>query len=87
MRGAGRRHHRPAQRGPEGFPLVNATDAATYLRRDHGIRVAPATIRDWARRKQITTHALGRDRYDLREVFAHAQRRARLDSNSLSCHT
>lgn len=83
MRNAGRRSPAPARRGPTGFPLVNASDAATYLRRDHGVRIAPATVRNWARRKRIRTHGLGRDRYDLREVVEYAKARAALETSHM----
>ncbi len=61
------------------YPLVNATDATIHLRRAYGVRLSPATIRKWAARHHITTHGLGRERYDLREIIEHARSRGLLD--------
>jgi hypothetical protein len=58
--------------------LVNATDATIHLRRAHGVRLSPATIRQWAARKHIGSHSLRRERYDLREIVEHAKTRGLL---------
>lgn len=58
--------------------LINATDAVTHLRRAYGIRLSPATIRQWAARDHIGSHSLRRERYDLREIIAHARERGLL---------
>lgn len=59
--------------------LVTATDAATFLRRYHQLRVCPATIRQWAARKHITSHSVtSRARYDLAELEAFALRTGRI---------
>lgn len=58
--------------------LINATDAVIHLRRAYGLRLSPATIRQWAARKHIGTHSLRRERYDLREVVEHARSRGLL---------
>lgn len=55
--------------------LVNATDAVTWLRRAHNVRLDPSTIRQWAARGHIGSHSFRRERYDLREVVAHARKR------------
>lgn len=55
--------------------LINANDAATHLRRAYGVRLSPATIRQWAARGHIKTHGFHRERYDLREVVQHAHNR------------
>ncbi len=57
------------------YPLVNATDAVIWLRRTHGVRLSPATIRQWAARKHIGSHSFRRERYDLREIERHARDR------------
>lgn len=54
--------------------LVNASDIALYLWKAHRVRVKPATIRQWASRKRIATYGIRRERYDLREVVAYAER-------------
>lgn len=58
--------------------LVNATDAIIWLRRAHGVRLSPATIRQWAARNHIGSHSLRRERYDLREIEQHARSRGLL---------
>lgn len=58
--------------------LVNATDAVIHLRRAHGVRLSPATIRQWAARRKIGSYGFRRERYDLREVVAHARERGLL---------
>lgn len=56
------------------YDLVNANDAALHFLKAHGVRIKPATIRQWASRRQIGTHsATRRERYDIREI----ERRAR----------
>jgi hypothetical protein len=55
--------------------LINASDAATHLRRAYGVRLSPATIRQWAARGHIGSHSLKRERYDLREIVEHARER------------
>jgi hypothetical protein len=55
--------------------LVNATDAVIWLRRTHGVRLSPATIRQWAARGHIGSHSFRRERYDLREVVERARQR------------
>jgi hypothetical protein len=54
--------------------LVNASDVALYVRKAFGVELKPATIRQWAARKRIATYGHRRERYDLREVVAYAQR-------------
>lgn len=58
--------------------LVNATDAVIHLRRAYGLRLSPATIRQWAARKHIGSHSFRRERYDLREIERHARERGLL---------
>lgn len=58
--------------------LVNATDAIIHLRRAYGLRLSPATIRQWAARKHIGSHSFRRERYDLREIEEHARSRGLL---------
>jgi predicted site-specific integrase-resolvase len=55
--------------------------AAIHMQR-LGVRVNPATIRQWARRGHITVYRGGqhRYRYDLREIVEHAQHRGLLDT-------
>jgi hypothetical protein len=55
--------------------LVNATDAVIHLRRAYGVRLSPATIRQWAARNHIGSHSFRRERYDLREIVNHAHAR------------
>ena len=55
--------------------LINANDAALWIWRAHHILVKPATIRQWAARKHITSHGFRRERYDLREIVAYATER------------
>lgn len=55
--------------------LINATDAVIHLRRAYGVRLSPATIRQWAARNHIGSHSFRRERYDLREIVKHAQDR------------
>lgn len=54
--------------------LVNASDIALYLWKAHRVRVKPATIRQWASRGRISTYGIRRERYDLREAVAYAER-------------
>lgn len=55
--------------------LINARDAVTHLRRAYGLRLSPATIRQWAARDHIGSHSFRRERYDLREIVEHARER------------
>lgn len=59
--------------------LVDAVMAAIHMQR-LGVRVNPATIRQWARRGHITVYRGGQQRYDLREIVEHAQNRGLLDT-------
>lgn len=54
--------------------LVNTSDIALYVRKAFGVELKPATVRQWAARRHIGTYGHRRERYDLREVVAYAQR-------------
>lgn len=61
---------------PEPAPVwVDATVAALHLQLAYGVRIQPATIRQWGRRGHITRRRQGRARYNLLEVVAHATAR------------
>lgn len=69
------------------FPLINASDAVHELRRTWGVQLTPATIRQWAARGHIGSHSLRRERYDLREIVAHAAKRGLIALDREKCHT
>jgi hypothetical protein len=59
--------------------LVSASMATTHLRRAYGLRIADATIRQWAARGLIGRYGFGWYRYDLAEIEEVVQRRGLLD--------
>jgi len=56
-----------------GWTMLTAELASRYLLDYHGLRVKPATIRQWACRGHIpATKTGGQFRYNLRDVEKHA---------------
>lgn len=58
--------------------LVDSVMAALHFQRNHKVTIKPATIRQWAARKKITTHHGSERRYDLRELEKYAREKGLL---------
>lgn len=55
--------------------LVDAVMASVWMQRTYHVTIKPATIRQWAVRRHITSYCGSQRRYNLREVEKHARAR------------